>query len=44
MAGEEDTDSMGSAGSLQDPDSMEYESDTGEEEYERRNSVVEVCD
>ena len=40
--------STGSAGSLQDPDSMEFDSDTGEEngegsgEYERRNSVVEV--
>ncbi|XP_063681098.1 serine/threonine-protein kinase TAO1-like [Bolinopsis microptera] len=50
---DEDNDSMstGSAGSLQDPDSMEFESE-GEEngmmgdnehnEYERRNSVVEV--
>jgi hypothetical protein len=41
--------STGSAGSLQDPDSMEFESE-GEEnglavnqpEFERRNSVVEV--
>ena len=48
---DEDNDSMstGSAGSLQDPDSMEFESE-GEEngvpvdepEFERRNSVVEV--
>ena len=53
MRTDEDNDSMstGSAGSLQDPDSMEFESE-GEEngmmgdnehnEYERRNSVVEV--
>lgn len=40
-----DTSSTGSTGSLPDPDSMEYDSDNGEEsdnETERRNSVVEV--
>lgn len=47
--GDNDSMSTGSAGSLQDPDSMEYDSDGGTEngegtsgEYERRNSVVEV--
>lgn len=38
--------STGSAGSLQDPDSMEFDSngddENGSEEFERRNSVVEV--